>query len=76
MIARCMLGMTALVFMALWQDWREGGYSQTPVVFGVGVTTLAYLLGCTLLLDKEVHANPKSYTLTTLNPHTCSRRRR
>ena len=51
-----MLGMTALVFMALWQDWREGGYSQTPVVFGVGVTTFAYLLGCTLLMDKEVSA--------------------
>lgn len=54
MIARCMLGMTALVFMALWQDWREGGYSQTPVVFGVGATTLAYLLACTVLMDKEV----------------------
>jgi len=57
-IARSMLGMTALVFMALWQDWREGGYSQTPVVFGVGVTTLAYLLGCTLLMDKEAPKKP------------------
>jgi hypothetical protein len=67
-IARSMLGMTALVFMALWQDWREGGYSQTPVVFGVGVTTFAYLLGCTVLMDKEVSAT-QSQTLHQRNPH-------
>jgi hypothetical protein len=54
MIARCMLGMFALLFMALWQDYRDGGKSPPPVVAGVGVTTFAYLIGVLFMLDKEV----------------------
>mmetsp|Transcript_22772 Transcript_22772/g.56227 ORF Transcript_22772/g.56227 Transcript_22772/m.56227 type:complete len:144 (+) Transcript_22772:274-705(+) len=53
MIARCMLGMFALLFITMWQDLRDGGKSQLLVVAGVGITTVAYLIGCTLLLDTE-----------------------
>ncbi len=49
-----MLGMFALLFMALWQDYRDGGKSPPPVVAGVGVTTFAYLIGVLFMLDKEV----------------------
>jgi hypothetical protein len=49
-----MLGIFALLFMALWQDYRDGGKSPPPVVAGVGVTTVAYLIGVLFLLDKEV----------------------